>query len=175
MSMGVFWGRHRSWMLALQISSNVFNRCRWAFFSLSQKCINDGADTLNYKQHKPSDPKQHLRRCHRCYSVTIHHADNETTYWTYLDHILTAFWQGYWLLIKNGSLIQRPHTDRILTGILTAVKNGSLVLRLHTDRVLTGILTVVKNGSLILRPHTDRILTGYWPDTDRDTDRCEKW
>ena len=105
------------------------------FFSVSQKCINDGADTLNCKQHKPSDPKQHLRRCHRCYSVTIHYI----------------------------MLTMRPHTERIWTTywILTVVKNGSLILRLHTDSVLTRILTAVKNGSLILRPHTDRILTGY--------------
>ena len=133
---GRFCGRHRSCMLVLQLSSNMSNRCRWAFFSLSQKCINDGADTLNYKQHKPSDPKQHLRRCrHRCYSVTIHYI----------------------------MLTMRPHTERIWTTywILTVVKNGSLILRLHTDSVLTRILTAVKNGSLILRPHTDRILTGY--------------
>ena len=81
-------------------------------FSLSQKCINNGADTLNCKQHKPSDPKQHLRRCHRCYSVTIHYI----------------------------MLTMRPHTERIWTTywILTVVKNGSLILRPHTDRILTG-------------------------------------
>ena len=83
----VFFRRHRSWMLVLQMFSNMSNRCRWAFFSLSQKCINNGADTLNCKQHKPSDPKQHLRRCHRCYSVTIHYI----------------------------MLTMRPHTERIWT------------------------------------------------------------